>query len=83
MESQAVNVAGAGLLGSALIVAGAAGVASNHKAASSAPSKAPEGVDPVLHQESVLHAAMIADPAATPEEFNKLNELVLIRKKPR
>lgn len=78
ISDQAVHVAGAGVVGAGLMLAGATGVVSNHRAAASAPSVAQAGVDPVLHQLDVVHSAMIAAQSSD-EEFDGLNELVKLR----
>lgn len=79
VSSQEVHVIGAGALSGVALLAGAAGVVSNHKSAATAPSVAPAGVDPVLHQLDVAHSALIKA-NATDAEFNGLNELIKLRK---
>jgi hypothetical protein len=79
VSAQATHVLGAGGLAGAAFLAGTAGVVSNHRAAASAPSKAPEGVDPVLHQYDVTHSALVAA-GASDAEFDGLNALIKARK---
>ncbi len=81
VSQQATHVLGAGALSGVAFLAGAAGVVSNHRAAASAPSVAPAGVNQVLHQMDVLHSAMLVDNDTTEAELNGLNALVIARKK--
>jgi hypothetical protein len=79
VSQQATNVLGVGALSGVALIAGAAGVVSNHRAAASAPSVAPTGVDPVLHQYDVTHSALVTA-GASDAEFDGLNVLIKARK---
>lgn len=75
ITAQATHVLGAGALSGVALIAGAAGVISNHRAAAAAPSKPAAGVDPIAHQLSVTHTIMVEN-GGTPAEFDQLNTLV-------
>jgi hypothetical protein len=82
VQDQLVHVIGGGSASLITFLAGTVGMFTNHRAAEAAPAKAPEGIDPVLHQLSVAHSIMLQT-GTTDSELDELNNLVKARRKPK